>query len=161
MNGYVPPVPAAGVPENVAVSFPLSVNVTPDGSVPVSDNVQLGTPVDVTPKVPAWPTVKVVTARLVNGHAGVGHVSALVISGALIVGAEALSVARLSVTREAGILVFVLFEARAMRHLAPCSRCPDGARRAVRGDGRWRPGVCRAGHLRGRARCRQRRLHLA
>ena len=33
VNGYVPPVFAAGVPEIVAVPSPLSVNVTPGGSV--------------------------------------------------------------------------------------------------------------------------------
>ena len=65
VNGYVPPEPAAGVPASVAVPSPLSVNVTPDGSGPVSDNVELGTPVVVTVKVPAWPTVKVVPAGLV------------------------------------------------------------------------------------------------
>ena len=36
-NWYVPPVPAPGVPESVAVPSKLSVNVTPDGSAPVSD----------------------------------------------------------------------------------------------------------------------------
>ena len=65
MNGYVPPVFAAGVPASVAVPSPLSVNVTPGGSAPVSDNVELGTPVVVTVKVPAWPAVKVVPAGLV------------------------------------------------------------------------------------------------
>ena len=60
-----PPVPAAGVPASVAVPSPLSVNVTPGGSAPVSDNVELGTPVVVTVKVPAWPTVKVAPAGLV------------------------------------------------------------------------------------------------
>ena len=65
VNGYVPPVPAAGVPESVAVPSKLSLNVTPDGSAPVSDKSALGTPVDVTVKVPAWPTIKVVTSGLV------------------------------------------------------------------------------------------------
>ena len=65
VNGYVPPEPVGGVPASVAVPFPLSVNVTPDGSAPVSDNVELGTPVVVTVKVPAWPTVKVVPSGLV------------------------------------------------------------------------------------------------
>jgi protein involved in polysaccharide export with SLBB domain len=65
VNGYGPPEPAAGVPVSVAVPFPLSVNVTPVGSAPVSDNVELGTPLVVTVKVPAWPTVKVVPAELV------------------------------------------------------------------------------------------------
>ena len=32
----MPPVPGAGVPESVAVPSPLSVKVTPPGSVPVS-----------------------------------------------------------------------------------------------------------------------------
>ena len=40
VNGYVPAVPAAGVPESVAELYPLSMNVTPDGRVaPPSDNV--------------------------------------------------------------------------------------------------------------------------
>ena len=58
VTAYVPPEPAAGVPESVAVPSPLSVNVTPAGK-PVADNVHLGTPV-VDAKitaVPAWPTV--------------------------------------------------------------------------------------------------------
>ena len=62
VNGYVPPVPAAGVPASAAVPSPLSVNVTPVGSAPVSDNVELGYPVVVTVKVPGWPTAKVVPA---------------------------------------------------------------------------------------------------
>ena len=48
VTGYVPAVPAAGVPDNVAVPSLLSLNVTPDGSAPVSDNVHVGPPVDVT-----------------------------------------------------------------------------------------------------------------
>ena len=68
VNGYGPPEPAAGVPVSVAVPFPLSVKVTPDGSVPFSDKTQGGTPLVVTAKVPAWPTVKVVTAELVIVH---------------------------------------------------------------------------------------------
>ena len=65
VNLYVPPVPAAGVPESVAVPFPLSLNVTPDGSVPVSDKLGVGTPVDVTVKAQALPTVQVVWLALV------------------------------------------------------------------------------------------------
>ena len=38
VNVYVPPEPSAGVPESVAVPSPLSVNATPVGSAPVSDN---------------------------------------------------------------------------------------------------------------------------
>jgi len=68
VNGYGPPEPAAGVPVSVAVPFPLSVNVTPDGSAPFSDKTQGGTPLVVTVKVPAWPTVKVSTAELVIVH---------------------------------------------------------------------------------------------
>ena len=33
---YMPTVPSAGVPANVAVPFPLSLNVTPWGRLPVS-----------------------------------------------------------------------------------------------------------------------------
>ena len=69
VTGYGPPELAAGVPESVAVPSPLSVNMTPDGSAPVSDNPHVGVPVDVTVKVPAWPAVKVVPAELVIGHA--------------------------------------------------------------------------------------------
>ena len=70
VNGYVPPVLAAGVPAIVAVPFPLSVNVTPDGSVSrLGQCCTLGTPVVVTVKVPAWPTAKVAAAGLVIWHA--------------------------------------------------------------------------------------------
>ena len=65
VNGYVPPELAPGIPASVAVPFLLSVNVTPVGSAPVSDNVELGTPLVVTVKVPVWPVVKVVPAGLV------------------------------------------------------------------------------------------------
>jgi hypothetical protein len=72
VNGYAPPEPAAGVPASVAVPVPLSMNVTPGGSAPVSDNAQLGTPVVVTVKVPACPTVKVAWWALVIAHACAG-----------------------------------------------------------------------------------------
>jgi hypothetical protein len=62
---YVPPLPDAGVPLSVAVPFPLSLNVTPLGSVPVSANVGVGDPVAVTVKLPAVPTVNVVLLPLV------------------------------------------------------------------------------------------------
>ena len=65
MNVYTPPV--VGVPESVAMPFPL-LNVTPAGSAPVTDNWQRGYPVDVTVEVAAWPTVKVATAGLVIRH---------------------------------------------------------------------------------------------
>src|ERR1700712_641070 len=35
LSGYVPPLPAAGVPDRVAVPLPLSVKVSPAGRVPV------------------------------------------------------------------------------------------------------------------------------
>jgi hypothetical protein len=69
VNGYVPPVFAAGVPASVAVPSPLSVNVTPDGSVSGAGKMHVGYPVVVTVKVPAWPTVKVAESALVIWHA--------------------------------------------------------------------------------------------
>ena len=65
VNGYVPPGPAAGVPASVAVPSPLSVNVTPVGSAPVSDNAHVGHPGRRDGKGPGRPTVKVVAAALV------------------------------------------------------------------------------------------------
>ena len=43
VNLYVPPEPAGGVPENVAVPSPLSVHVSHDGSAGGTGNVQVGT----------------------------------------------------------------------------------------------------------------------
>ncbi len=60
--GYVPPVPAAGVPLRTPV---VVLNVTPAGSVPVSLNVGAGVPVAATVNVPGVPTVKVVLPALV------------------------------------------------------------------------------------------------
>jgi hypothetical protein len=68
---YVPPLPAAGVPLNVAVPFPLFTNVTPLGSAPVSVSVGVGDPVVVTVKLPAVPTVNVVLLALVIAGAEV------------------------------------------------------------------------------------------
>jgi hypothetical protein len=62
LMGYVPLVPAAGVPLRTPVA---GVNVTPAGSVPVSPNVGAGNPVAVTVKVPAAPTLKVALFALV------------------------------------------------------------------------------------------------
>ena len=45
------------------------MNVTPDGRLRDSDNVQVGHPVDLTVKVPDWPTSKVVWSSLVILHA--------------------------------------------------------------------------------------------
>ncbi len=54
VNVYVPPVPAAGVPESVAVPFLLSLNVTPDGRYArVADKLHGGAiPVDRDGKAP-------------------------------------------------------------------------------------------------------------
>jgi hypothetical protein len=65
VSGYVPAVPEAGVPLSVPVPFPLSLNVTPLGSAPVSLSEGVGLPVAVTVKLPAVPTVKVVLLALV------------------------------------------------------------------------------------------------
>ncbi len=64
--GYVPPVPAPGVPASVAVPSPLLVNETPAGSAPVDEIVAAGGAADVvTVKVPAAPTLNVVAFALV------------------------------------------------------------------------------------------------
>src|SRR5216684_1795309 len=60
--GYVPAVPATGVPESTPVA---ALNVTPPGSAPVSLSVEAGKPVAVTVKLPADPTVNVVLFALV------------------------------------------------------------------------------------------------
>src|SRR5204863_9279560 len=65
VTAYVPPLPAAGVPPSVAVPFPLSLNVTPLGSAPVSLSDGVGVPVVVTVNVPAVPTANVVLLALV------------------------------------------------------------------------------------------------
>ena len=61
----MPTVPGAGIPASVPVPFPLSTNVTPLGSAPVSVKDGLGKPVEVTANVPAVPTVNVVLLALV------------------------------------------------------------------------------------------------
>ena len=57
--------PNAGVPASVAVLLPLSMNVTPLGSVPVLLRVAVGLPDAVTVNVPAVVTVNVVLVALV------------------------------------------------------------------------------------------------
>jgi len=62
---YVPLVLGAGVPLKLAVPFPLSLNVTPFGGVPVSVRDGAGAPVAVTVKLPDPPIVKVIVLALV------------------------------------------------------------------------------------------------
>jgi len=54
------------VPLKVPVPFPLSTNVTPAGSAPVSLNAGAGKPVAVTVNEPAAPVVNVAAAALVT-----------------------------------------------------------------------------------------------
>jgi hypothetical protein len=61
MIGYIPPVPAAGVP----LSTPAAFSVTPDGSTPLSVNVEAGKPLAVRVKEPVEPTVNTVLFALV------------------------------------------------------------------------------------------------
>ncbi len=56
----MPPVPAAGVPDSVAVPLPLSWKVTPEGKVPDSERLGAGYPEVVTVKLPAVPVLNVV-----------------------------------------------------------------------------------------------------
>ena len=66
VSRYDPPVAAAGVPLKVAVPFPWSVKVTPDGSAPFSAIVAtVGLPFVVTVNVPALPTMNVAALALV------------------------------------------------------------------------------------------------
>ena len=58
----MPPVPAAGVPDKVAVPLPLSTKLTPLGRFPVSLIAGAGVPVVVTVKLPSVPTVNVVSS---------------------------------------------------------------------------------------------------
>ena len=66
VSEYVPAVPDAGAPFSVAVPFPLSTNVTPLGSAPVSVRDGVGVPVVVTvKKLSGEPTKNVVLLALV------------------------------------------------------------------------------------------------
>ena len=65
VNGYVPPVPLAGVPEMVAVPLPLSTKLSPLGSVPDSDSAGAGSPVVVMAKLNGAPTFELAVAALV------------------------------------------------------------------------------------------------
>ena len=60
--------PAAGVPASVAVPLPLFVNVTPEGSPPVSTSAADGKPVVVTVKEPGAPcAIVVLFERVIAG----------------------------------------------------------------------------------------------
>lgn len=63
--GNEPTVPLCGVPEIVAVPFPLSWNARPAGSTPVSVMLGAGEPLVVTVKLELWPTVKLTLVELV------------------------------------------------------------------------------------------------
>ena len=56
----MPPEPGAGVPLSVAVVFPLSTKVIPEGRGPVSVSAGTGEPTEVTRNEPAVPVVNVV-----------------------------------------------------------------------------------------------------
>ena len=75
--------PAAGVPDRVAVPSPLSVKCTPLGSgAPPSSRAGAGYPRVVTVKVPWVPTLKVVEAALVmDGASSTVRVKDWVASG--------------------------------------------------------------------------------
>jgi hypothetical protein len=61
--GYAPDVPLAGVPLRIPV---LELNVTPDGSAPVSDKIGAGSPVAVTVNDPTEPTANEALFALVT-----------------------------------------------------------------------------------------------
>jgi hypothetical protein len=69
VRGYVPAVPAAGMPDRVPVPLPLLTNVTPLGRVPERVMVGGGEPVVVTVKLLADPATNVVLFGLVNAGA--------------------------------------------------------------------------------------------
>jgi len=60
VNEYILPEPTAGTPLSAAVPLPLSVNVTPAGSVPEAASDGVGEPVAVTVNDPELPAVNVV-----------------------------------------------------------------------------------------------------
>lgn len=64
------PMAALALMLTVAVPSLFGVNVTPDGSVPVSESVGVGLPVEVTVKVTAVPAVKLAEDGEVIAGAG-------------------------------------------------------------------------------------------
>jgi hypothetical protein len=85
VNGYVPPLKEAGMPDRVAVPSPLLTKLTPVGSAPVSDRLGDGSPVEVTMNAPAVPTAIVAeSAEVISGADDVAltvNVNACVASG--------------------------------------------------------------------------------
>ena len=61
----MPPEPAAGMPASVALPLPLSIKVTPLGSVLAVLSAGVGLPIVVIMNAPGVPTTKVVPAALV------------------------------------------------------------------------------------------------
>ena len=61
-SGWVPTVPAAGVPDKIPVT---GSNVTPVGKVPTTERVGAGEPAVVTVKVPGNPRLKETWSALV------------------------------------------------------------------------------------------------
>ena len=71
------------MPARVAVPSPLSLKVTPSGSAPVSDRAAVGSPVVVTVKEPALPSVKVaLSLEVICGATSTVRVKVWVASGA-------------------------------------------------------------------------------
>ena len=65
VNRYTPALPAAGVPDSVAVPSPLSSNSTPAGRLPPTDSSGVGIPLAMTVKLPGCPVLNVALAGLV------------------------------------------------------------------------------------------------
>ena len=70
VSGYVPELPAAGLPASVAVPSLLSTKITPEGSAPVSLKEGVGIPLAVTVKRLDRPIAKVVASALVIAAPG-------------------------------------------------------------------------------------------
>ena len=96
----MPPVPAAGVPLSTPVA---ALNVTPPGKVPVSLRLGVGTPLAVTVKLPALPTVKVVLVALVI--AGAWAVATVRVKVCVALGVTPLAAVIVSMVDPAGVAV--------------------------------------------------------
>src|SRR5262249_47650419 len=70
VSGYVPPVPATGVPTSVATPLPVSVNVTPVGRAPLIVSDAAGCPeVEMRNRLEAAPITNVALSAVVNAGA--------------------------------------------------------------------------------------------